>query len=147
MKRTHLTTLAALALASGLAIAHAAHKDGSVKPAEKIRYNQVRPGVEKALLWGDDRIGAYGALTRYKAGTKNALHSHANEVRIVVISGAFRYEPEGKPAATVGPASYVRIPAGLKHLSGSDADTTFFEESDGMFTIDEPLQVKSALNP
>ena len=105
-------------------------------PADQIQFKPVIPGVTKAVLWGDPDKGAYGTLTRFAAGTKNALHTHSHDIKIVVISGTFVLGTE-TGEKQLGPGSYALEPAGMKHTSGAapGADCLFFEESDGKFDM------------
>jgi len=66
-------------------------------------YREARPGISKALVWGDDTKGPYGSFTKFATGVKNPLHSHTNDIRIVVLKGAYIYEPEHGEKWRVGP--------------------------------------------
>lgn len=106
-----------------------------VWPADKLQFKEAgAPGVSRAVLWGDPDKGAYGAVTRFTKGTKNALHTHSHEIKIVVISGTFLYD-SGSGENKLGPGSYLLEPGGVKHTSGAgaDADCVFFQESSGAF--------------
>lgn len=107
-----------------------------VWPAAQIHYKEAIPGVTKATLWGDPAKGPYATLTKFAKGTKNALHTHAHDIKIVVISGTL-IEDFGDGEKKLGPGSYVFEPAGMKHTNGSggDGECLFFEESDGPFDI------------
>ena len=105
-----------------------------VWPAEQIQFKDVIAGVKKAILWEEPITGRYAALTKFAAGTKNALHTHSSDIKMVVISGTFVYGSDGKENK-LGPGSYLLIPAGKEHTSGSDSDCLFFEESPGRFTM------------
>jgi quercetin dioxygenase-like cupin family protein len=106
-------------------------------PAEKVQYKEVIPGVVKAILWGNDKKGPYGALTRFKAGTSHALHTHSNDLKLIVISGHYIYGKEGEAPVALGPGSYLLEPGGTRHTSGcdKDADVLFFESSNKGFDI------------
>ena len=80
--------------------------------------------------------GKYATITKFVKGTKNALHIHSHDIRIVVISGTLLYN-SGSSEKRLGPGSYLLQPRGLRHMSGAsdDADCIFFEESDGPFDI------------
>ena len=89
-------------------------------------------GVMSAMLWGDQTKGAYGGFTKFPAGFKSPLHYHTNDIKMVVIKGAYTYK--GKQ---YGPGSYLFIPGGDKHESGgiADSETIFFIEQSGKFDI------------
>jgi quercetin dioxygenase-like cupin family protein len=107
-----------------------------VWPADKLQFKEAIPGVSKAVLWGNPDKGAYGAITRFSKGTKNTLHTHSHDIKIIVISGSFVYD-SGSGEKRLGAGSYLMQPGGLKHTSGagSDADCVFFEESSGAFDL------------
>lgn len=144
------TRLALIASAAVLAAGAAAAKMKSkavFMPAEKMAFKALVPGVTRAVLWGDPDQGAHGTLTRFAAGTKHALHSHANDLRIVVLSGAYLYTTDSG-TTKVGPGSYLLVPAGSRHMSGSDEETLFLEESRGKFTLDfASAEAKTAAKP
>src|SRR2546427_8154592 len=60
----------------------------------KATFRQLRPGVSKVMLWGDDTKGPYGAFTKFEPGLNNPLHTHTNDIRLVVLKGAYIYKPE-----------------------------------------------------
>jgi quercetin dioxygenase-like cupin family protein len=107
-------------------------------PAEEVKFTEVLPGVEKALLWGDKEKGPYGAYTKFKAGHVNPLHSHGCDLRIAVIKGAYLYTGEDGREVRLGPGSYGMIPAGYEHVSAGHPteETLFFEIGSDTFTLD-----------
>ena len=69
-----------------------AKKEADVWPANRIQWLDLRdgpPGVLYANLWGHLDKGAYGALLKLPAGMKNPLHTHSNDLKLVVVSGNF----------------------------------------------------------
>ena len=113
--------------------------------AEDIKWEAMQggsPGVMSAKLWGDQSKGAYGGLTKFPAGFKAPLHYHTNDIKMVVIKGAYTYK--GKK---YGPGSYLFIPGGDKHESGgvADSETIFFMEQPGKFDlipVEPPMEKK-----
>jgi quercetin dioxygenase-like cupin family protein len=104
--------------------------------ADEAKYKEVAPGVSKALLWGSAEKGAYGAFTKFKPGADNGMHTHTNDVWIVVIKGAYLYKDDAGEKR-VGPGSFIRIPGKHKHWSGGDAKegALFYEEASGKFDL------------
>ncbi len=107
--------------------------------AEDIKWEAMQggpPGVMTAMLWGDQTKGAYGGLTKFPAGFKAPLHYHTNDMKVVVIKGAYTYN--GKK---YGPGSYLTIPGGDKHVSGGvdDSETIFLLEQPGKFDL-KPIE-------
>lgn len=105
-------------------------------PLKRIS-KEVIPGVKKKILWGGDETGPYGAFTQFKPGLKNPLHTHSNEIRIVVLRGAYLYTPQNGNMRRAGPGAYISVPGGEEHVSGADAKqgALFYEESQGKFDL------------
>lgn len=95
------------------------------------------PGVMGTTFWGDLSKGSYGGLAKFPAGLKAPLHYHTNDMRIVVIKGAYIYTPEGGTETRFGPGSYVSYPGGDRHVSRGDenSETIFFIAQPGKFDI------------
>jgi quercetin dioxygenase-like cupin family protein len=106
------------------------------KPAEKLEYKPVAPGVSRAVLWGDPDKGPYGAFTRFEPGTRVDLHTHSSDIRIVVLKGAYIFESAGRQIQ-VRQNDYFLVPAGVEHVSKSDPKegALFYEESSGKFDL------------
>src|SRR5438132_10944863 len=75
----------------------------------KATFRQLRPGVSKVMLWGDDTKGPYGAFTKFAPGLNNPLHTHTNDIRLVVLKGAYIYKTEKGEERRVGSGQYVFI--------------------------------------
>ena len=102
--------------------------------AASAKYKEVAPGVSKSLVWGDDTKGAYAAFTKFAPGQDNGMHTHSNDIWLVVLEGAYLYRGEAGEIR-VGPGGFLRVPAGTKHWSGGDPKlgALFYEESSGAF--------------
>ncbi len=108
--------------------------------AEDIKWEPLKggpPGVMSATLWGDNTKGAYGGLIKFPAGFMAPLHYHTNDIKIIVIKGAYVYTPEGGTQKRFGPGSYVSYPAGDRHTTHGveDSETIFFIEQPGKFDL------------
>jgi len=119
-------------------------KEAVLWAAEDLKWEQLvggPPGVMTTMLWGDNTKGAYGGFTKFPAGFKAPLHYHTNDMKFVVIKGAYTYK--GKKN---GPGSYLSIPGGDKHESGGvdDSETIFFIEQPAKFDLNpiEPPKEK-----
>ena len=102
--------------------------------ANDIKWEPIPGGVGGAMrseLW-QDQSGAHGGMTKFPAGFKAPLHFHTNDIKMVVVKGAYIYN--GK---SYGPGSYLFIPGGTQHESGGakDSETIFFMEQPGSFDI------------
>jgi quercetin dioxygenase-like cupin family protein len=94
------------------------------------------PGIKYANLWGDIMKGASGALIKLPAGLNNPLHTHSSDIKMVVVSGTFWVAREGEAPTKLGPGSYLHVPAGVKHTSGTaDGEAVVFQESPGRFDL------------
>jgi len=91
-------------------------------------------GVSMSLLWGDPDKGAHGTFTKFAPGYDAGMHTHTNDVWLVVIKGAYLYMDDAGEKR-VGPGVFLRVPGGKKHWSGGDPTegAVFYEESSGKF--------------
>jgi quercetin dioxygenase-like cupin family protein len=91
-------------------------------------------GVSMATLWGDPDEGVHGTFTKFDPGFDAGMHTHTNDVWIVVIKGAYLYKDEAGEKR-VGPGDFLRVPGGNKHWSGGDKKegALFYEEASGKF--------------
>jgi len=64
------------------------------------------------------------------------MHTHTNDVSIVVVKGAYLYKDEGGERR-VGPGDYLFVPGAHKHWSGGDKTegAVFYEEGSGKFDL------------
>ena len=143
MKKT-LTVVglaAALAVICAIGVAQGQQRQPEKKalifvPADKATFKDMTPGVSKAVVWGEDHKGPYGAFTKFKPGFDAGMHTHTNDVWIVVLKGAYLYKDEAGEKR-VGPGDFLRIPGRHKHWSGADGNegALFYEESSGKFDL------------
>jgi len=135
-KLVSVVGVAVVACSLGVAVAQS-KKEPVFVESEKAEFKEVIPGVKKKILWGKDDVGPYGAFTKFDPGLTNPLHTHTNEVRIVVLRGAYIYKPQNGNERRIGAGSYISIPAGAVHVSGGDPKegALFYEESPGKFDL------------
>jgi quercetin dioxygenase-like cupin family protein len=93
-------------------------------------------GVSMAAIWGDADKGAHGTYTKFEPGYDAGMHSHTNDVSIVVIKGAYLYKDDAGEKR-IGPGDFLRVPGGHKHWSGGDKTegALFYEEGSGKFDL------------
>ena len=105
----------------------------SVSP-DQANFQDKGNGVSMAPIWGDADKGAHATFTKFKAGFDAGMHTHTNDVWIVVVKGAYLYK-DVNGEKRVGPGDFIRVPGGWKHWSGGDANegALFYEESSGKF--------------
>jgi quercetin dioxygenase-like cupin family protein len=103
--------------------------------AEKATYKQgPTGGVSMATVWGDPDKGVHGTFTKFEPGFDAGIHTHTNDVWIVVIKGAYLYKDDAGEKH-VGPGEFLLVPGGHKHWSGGDKTegALFYEEASGKF--------------
>ena len=80
--------------------------------AERATFKQSpMGGVSMAVLWGDPDKGPHGTFTKFEPGYDAGMHTHTNDVWLVVIKGAYLYKDEAGEKR-VGPGDFMRIPGG-----------------------------------
>lgn len=122
-----------------------------VMPATDLKWTDLdpkgAPGVKVATLWGNPAKGPFGAFFRLPAGFVAPLHTHTNDMKVVIVSGTYIQDPEGRPQFRLGPGSYFMQPGGnYRHVTscGKDADCVFFVESKGKFDLKPVVTGKTA---
>jgi quercetin dioxygenase-like cupin family protein len=103
--------------------------------ADKATYKQAPTGgVSMATVWGDPDKGVHGTFTKFEPGFDAGMHTHTNDVWIVVIKGAYLYKDDAGEKH-VGPGEFLLVPGGHKHWSGGDKTegALFYEEASGKF--------------
>jgi quercetin dioxygenase-like cupin family protein len=138
MKRAHLVVgVAAFMGATALAVGWQ-RQAGAVTyaAAEAQKYQEVMPGVSRAVLWGDPDKGAHGTFTRFVPGFDAGMHTHTNDVTLVVFKGAYVYRDEAGEKR-VGPGQFLRVPGGKRHWSGGDKTegALFYQHSNASFDL------------
>ena len=122
----------------GVTGASAKKKGAVVWPSENIKWSEMKggpPGGMYANLWGNMQKGAFGALVKLPAGMNNPLHTHSADLKLVIMSGSFWYQPEGGEKQVLGPGSYLMVPGGLRHSSGTDSECTAFQTGNKKFDM------------
>ncbi len=143
MKRllTFLGVAVALAITWSIGFVHGQEEQPKKKElifvhADEVKFKEMVPGVSKAVLWGDHDKGPYGAFTKFVPGHNAGMHTHTNDVWLVVLKGAYLYKDDaGEKRVEQG--GFIWIPGGTKHWSGGDAKegALFYEESSGKFDL------------
>ncbi len=102
--------------------------------ADKATFHETVKGVSMAAIWGDADKGAHATFTKFAPGFDAGMHTHTNDVSIVVVKGVYLYK-DAAGDKRVGPGSFLRVPGGWKHWSGGDPKegALFYEESSGKF--------------
>lgn len=104
--------------------------------ADQAKYSSTNPGVSMAPVWGDATAGAHATFTKFAPGYDAGMHTHTNDVWIVVLKGAYLYKDvAGEKRVAAG--DFLRVPGGHKHWSGGDKKegALFYEEGAGKFDL------------
>jgi len=138
MKKSVIFVLAIMALAIVVLVGVAqAQKQVIYASSAKATYKQMpMGGASMGVLAGDPEKGAHKTFTKFEPGYDAGMHSHTNDVSIVVIKGAYLYKDEAGEKR-VGPGEFLLVPGGHKHWSGGDKTegALFYEEGSGKFDV------------
>jgi len=133
MKTTRIITVAALIVASGLALHVARAQQPGVTRNDLQRHDLSTPGRE-----------AVQAIVEVLPGMISPRHTHPGEEIIYVLEGALEYQVEGKPPVTLKPGDVLFIPAGTIHAArnvgsgiGSELATYIVEKGKSLLTVVE----------
>ena len=139
--RTFFGVLAALALAGATACADNRQEQGgkdevTYASSEKVSYTERMAGASAGAVWGNPDEGAHSAFTKFVPGFDAGMHTHTNDLSLVVLKGAYLYRDEaGEKRVAAG--EFLRIPGGHKHWSGGDKKegALFYQHSTGKFDL------------
>ena len=126
-----LTIVAALLAVAqthkGKQVIYVSSAQGTYKPSQTA-------GVSMHALWGDMEKGPHASFTKFEPGFDAGMHTHTNDISIVVVKGAYLYKDDGGEKR-VGPGEYLFVPGGHKHWSGGDKTegALFYEQGSGKF--------------
>jgi quercetin dioxygenase-like cupin family protein len=103
---------------------------------DQAKFTEVGKGSSMAPIWGDSNKEAHGTFTKFVPGFDAGMHTHTNDVWLVVLKGAYLYKDDaGEKRVAAG--DFIRIPGGHKHWSGGDKKegALFYSESSGKFDL------------
>jgi quercetin dioxygenase-like cupin family protein len=104
---------------------------------DQVKFTEMgKGGSSIAPLWGDPDTGPHATYTKFEPGFDAGMHTHTNDVWLVVIKGAYLYKDENGEKR-VGRGQFIRVPGGHKHWSGGDKKegALFYEEGSGKFDL------------
>jgi quercetin dioxygenase-like cupin family protein len=104
MKTIRIIALAALMVASGLALHAAQVQQSGIKRTDLLRHDLSVPGRELVQVRVD-----------FAPGVAFGKHSHPGEEIAYVLEGSLEYQLEGKPPVTLKAGDALFIPAGTIH--------------------------------
>jgi quercetin dioxygenase-like cupin family protein len=139
MKRSLiLSALAASTLASLVVAQAQKEKQVVYVNSAEASYNPApgSSGAKMHTLRGNPEKGSHATFTKFDPGYDAGMHTHTNDVSLVVIKGAYLYKDDAGEKR-VGPGEYISIPGGHKHWSGGDKTegALFYQEGAGMFDL------------
>ena len=62
--------------------------------ADQANFHETGNGVSMAAIWGDADKGAHATFTKFAPGYDAGMHTHTNDVWIVVLKGAYLYKDD-----------------------------------------------------
>lgn len=141
MRRTLLAVGICVAVAAAWSIGQVQAQGNEVVyiSSGRASYSEMQGsngGVSTAAIWGDQSAGAHGTFSKFVPGYDAGMHTHTNDVWIVVIKGAYLYKDEaGEKRVAAG--DFIKVPGGHKHWSGGDKKegALVYEESSGKFDL------------
>lgn len=139
MKTIRIAAVTAIVMAAVLCVTRTASgqegKAVAIAP-DTLKWEELTAkatGVMIAPVSGDYRNGAWTAFVKFPAGSKSAVHTHSSDIKIVVVSGTFRYGATPETEKSYGPGSYVFIPANLPHSNSQPQGALLYAEQPGKF--------------
>lgn len=112
---TGLALLATSALADG-------HGDDHLVLSGDIAWQEVIPGVELALGWGDPEAGDDIWLIRMAPGANLPSHAHTNDYWGMTIQGTWVHVHEDGSESATTPGDYAFVEGGVFHGDRCDGD-------------------------
>ena len=99
MKRSLLLVGVAAALMVAWSIGRVQGQQGEGKvifaSPDKASFTETPGGgVSMAAIWGDSGKEAHATFTKFKPGYDAGMHTHTNDVWIVVVKGAYLYKDD-----------------------------------------------------
>ena len=131
MKTTRIMAVAALIVASGLALHMALAQAPGVKRTDLQRHDLSVPGREVVQV-----------RVELAPGVSFPKHTHPGEEIIYVLEGTWEYTVEGKPPVTLKAGEVLFIPAGTIHAAknvgsgnGAELATYVVEKGKPLLTV------------
>ena len=134
-----VSVVAALTIVTVLVVVAQAQKDKKVSyisSAHATYKPSAMGGVSMHVLRGDPDKGPHATFTKFDPGYDAGMHTHTNDVSLVVIKGAYLYKDDAGEKR-VGPGEFLLDPDRHKHWSGGDKTegALFYQEGSGKFDL------------
>ncbi len=120
-----------------LSAATAQEKKVFLVDSAKAEFKPMAPGASLAVIMGDPNQGRHAAFVKFDPGSVFDMHTHTNDIRIVVVKGSFTYKGKSGAEHKVGPGMFLSEPGGDHHWTGADAKDgcIFYMECEGKFDL------------
>ena len=109
-----MTQLFAAVLAAGIAAAGDSGPTMTVVQTAERHWKPktaLPPGAYGANLWGDPATGPYGFVGKFPVNFRVPLHSHTNDVRVVMLKGSAIISYPGEADVVIAEGGYFLLPA------------------------------------
>jgi quercetin dioxygenase-like cupin family protein len=140
MKTSRLATVTVIAMSAALFLAQAAGgaeaRKASAVATDALKWEELSTkgaGAKIATVSGEHTKGAWAGFFKFPAGSKYGIHTHSSDLKIVVVSGTFRYGDTPETERNYGAGSYVFIPANLPHSNSHPDGALLYAEQPGKF--------------
>jgi quercetin dioxygenase-like cupin family protein len=104
--------------------------------ADKLSWEELsakRPGVLVSEIQGHHASGAWRGFLKFPVGSTSDVRTHSSDLRLVVVSGTFRYGADPAHEQPFGPGSYIFIPANHPHSNSQPDGSTVYVEQPGKY--------------
>ena len=92
--------------------------------ADQANFHDTGNGVSMAAIWGDADKGAHATFTKFVPGYDAGMHTHTNDVWLVVVKGAYLYKDDaGEKRLPCEPAGDAAQRAGVDGGKGHGSPT------------------------
>ena len=119
--KTFLTAACAAALLSSPVLADA-HKDDHIVLLGDVAWQDVIPGVQLALGWGDPAAGDDIWLLRMEPGAGIPSHAHTNDYWGLTIQGTWVHVHEDGSETATTAGDYALVEGGVFHADRCDGE-------------------------
>lgn len=132
----------ALPLAATLCALAPAHAPGEGRgrevalAADKLPWEDLAAkgaGVLVADVHGHHAQGPWHGFVKFPVGSKSGVHTHSSDLRLVVVSGTFRFGSDPEHEQPYGPGSYVFVPGGHPHSNSQPDGAVVYVEQPGKY--------------
>jgi len=113
--------------------APAAEPTVHVTPGDQVKWEEVKGGVQMAVIHGNPKEGSFHALFQFPAGMTTNLHTHSSSFAGALVSGSHERGAAADQLVALSPGGVWSEPAGSAHMEkcGADSPCLFAVAMDG----------------